>query len=175
MPDMPDQKSYTLEPSWKQYFVSYLFSILAIPLAGIGLAALYFVRKKHKSTQYIVTDTQISSVDTKYRRNIDLVNIESVEVHQTRLQNTLGIGTLILHTSASEMELPGIENPGRLKDILEKAIRAEIQRRQAKEKTKPQEPKYDPGSMDKMEYLTGLWQQGLISEEDYEKERKHFE
>jgi hypothetical protein len=29
--------------------------------------------------------------------------------------------------------------------------------------------------MDKINYLTGLWQQGLISEEDYKKECKHFE
>lgn len=175
MPNTTEKKSFTLEPSWKQYFLAYLLSILAVPLAGVGLIALYFVRKKHKSRQYIVTDTQISSVDDKYQRNIDLLNIESVEVHQKWLQQKLGIGTIILHTSASEMVLEGIENPEQFKAILEKAIQAEIQRLQEAKKTKPQEPKYDPGSMDKMEYLTGLWQQGLISEEDYEKERRHFE
>ena len=175
MPDKADEKSYTLTPSWKHFFKGYLFSILTIPLAGIGLIALYFVRKKHKSRKYVITDTRISAIDAKYHRNIDLVNIENVEVRQSWLQKKFGIGNLLLKTSASELTIAGIENPGQLKEILEKAIYAEVQRQKEREKTKPREPEYSPGSMDRMEYLTGLWQQGLISDEDYEKERKHFE
>lgn len=175
MANNTEEKSYTLTPSWKHYITGYLLSILAIPLAGIGLIGLYFVRKKHRSKKNIITDTQISSADTKYHRNIDLINIEKVEVVQGWWQQKLGIGNLVLHTSASEMVISGIENPWNLKNILQKAIYAEVQRQKEKEKTKPKEPEYSPGSMDKMEYLTGLWQQGLISNEDYEKERKHFE
>src|SRR6056297_820725 len=175
MSNNTEVKSYTLTPSWKHYLTGYLLSILTIPLAGIGLIGLYFVRKKHKSREYIITDTQISSADSKYQRNVDLVNIEDVEIEQGWWQQKLGIGNLVLKTSASEIKISGIENPGNLKGILQKAIYAEVQRQKEKEKNKPKEPKYSPGSMDKMEYLTGLWQQGLISDEDYEKERKHFE
>ncbi|NGP76925.1 PH domain-containing protein [Balneolaceae bacterium YR4-1] len=170
-----EKKSYTLTPSWKHYLSGYLLSILAVPLAGIGLIGLYFVRKRHKSTRYIITDTQISSIDSKYQRNVDLVNIENIELEEGWWKRKLGIGNLILHTSASELNITGIENPRELKDLLEKAISAEIRKQQEEEKNKPKEPKYSPGSMDKMEYLTGLWQQGLISEDDYENERKHFE
>lgn len=170
-----DSKSFTMKPSWKYHFWGYVISILAIPLFGIGLIALYFVRKKHQSRYYKVTNTQISSFGPRYQRNIDLVNIEQVTVEQNRLQKKLEIGNLTLKTSASEMELIGIEDPAQLKIILEKAIQAEIKRRREKQKTKPREPEYEPGSMEKMNYLTGLWQQGLISEEDFEKERKNFE
>lgn len=169
------EKSFTLKPSWRQYAFLYLLSIATIPLAGIGFVIFYFVRKKQNRTQYIITDTKISSVNAKYHRNIDLVNIESIETKQSWIQQKLGIGNILLKTSASEMELEGLEDADRLKAILEKAIQAEIQNQKEKEKTRPAEPAYNPGSMDKMEYLTGLWQQGLISEEDYEKERKHFE
>lgn len=169
------KKSFTLKPSWKQYFFLYLISIATIPLAGIGLVILYFVRKKHNSTEYLITDTKISSVNAKYHRNIDLINIESLKIQQTWLQEKLGIGNIVLKTSASEMEMAGLEDAVRLKAILEKAIQDELQKQNEKEKNRPVKPAYDPGSMDKMEYLTGLWQQGLISEEDYEKERKHFE
>lgn len=175
MSDDSNTKSYKLEPSWKHYVIGYLLSILTIPLAGIGLISLYFVRKKHRSRKYIITDTQISSADSKYQRNVDLVNIEDIELEQSWWQRKLGIGNLILKTSASEMTLSGIEDPANLKNILQNAIEAELRRRKEKKKTKPKEPKYSPGSMDKMEYLTGLWQQGLISDEDFEKERKHFE
>ncbi|MDX1587139.1 MAG: PH domain-containing protein [Balneolaceae bacterium] len=175
MPEQKNQKSIRIDPSWKYHFWGYLLSVLAIPLFGIGLIALYFTRKKHQSRHYIFTDTQISSKGPRIQRNIDLVNIEDVRIEQNWTMRKLGIGDLILQTSASEMMVRGVENPERLKQILEKAIQAEKFRQKEKEKTKPREPEYDPGSMDKMNYLTGLWQQGLISEEDYEKERKHFE
>jgi hypothetical protein len=175
MAENSEEKSFTLTPSWKQYFTAYLLSIIAIPLAGAGLIALYFVRKKHKSRKFILTDTQISVVDSKYHRNVDLVNVDEVKIQQSWLQKKLGIGNILLKTSASEVKLAGIESPGELKEILEKAIYAEVQRQKEREKTKPKEPKYSPGSMDRMDYLTGLWQQGLISDEEFEKERKHFE
>lgn len=175
MPEPHQQKSYTLSPTWKYYVSGYLLSILTIPLAGIGLIGLYFVRKKHDSKKYIITDTQISKVNSKYRRNVDLVNIENIELEESWWQQKLGIGSLILHTSASELSISGIENPKELKNLLEEAISAEVARQKEEEKNKPREPEYSPGSMDKMEYLTGLWQQGLISDEDYENERKHFE
>ncbi|MDZ7715649.1 MAG: PH domain-containing protein [Balneolaceae bacterium] len=175
MTEESTSKSTTLSPDWKYFFFSYFFSVLAIPLAGIGFIALYFVRKKHKSITYEFSDKQISSLDTKYRRNIDLVNIEKVSVRQNWLNKKFGIGTIVLQTSASEMELLGIENPGKIKTILEQAIHAQKEALKKQKENKPREPEFEPGSMDKMEYLTGLWQQGLISEEDFEKERKHFE
>lgn len=170
----PNQKSITLTPSWKQYFVPYLLSVLTIPV-GIGLIALYFVRRKHLSLHYRVTDTQISSIDPKYQRNIDLVNIETLSVRQSRIQEKLGIGTLRLRTSASEMDVTGMENPGRLKAMIGEAVAH--QKMQAKQQNfrRYPDPDFKPGSMERMDYLTGLWQQGLLSDEDYEKEKKHFE
>jgi uncharacterized membrane protein YdbT with pleckstrin-like domain len=175
MNDQSQSKTISLEPSWKNHVLGYVISVLLIPVFGIGLVGLYLVRKRQKKVSYTFSDTQVSSQDQKYHRNIDLVNIDKVEVEQSWLQEKMGVGNLILSTSASEMTLLGMENPFNLKDLLEKAINAEKQRNQQKEETKPKDPEYDPGTMDKMDYLTGLWQQGLVSNEDYEKERKHFE
>lgn len=175
MTDQSQSKTISLEPSWKNHILGYTISVLLIPVFGIGLIGLYLVRKRQKKFSYTFSDTQISSRDQKYQRNIDLVNIDSVEIKQSWLQQKMGVGNLILSTSASEMTLLGMENPANLKNLLEKAINAEKQRNQQKEKTKPKDPDYDPGTMDKMDYLTGLWQQGLVSDEDYEKERKYFE
>lgn len=175
---MPQQKqadTFTLQPSWKQFFISYMLSVLAIPLLGIGLVYLYFVRKKHKKIYYEISDTQISRVDAKYSHNVDLVDIESIDIKRSWLQQKLGIGDLMLHTSASKMILAGLEEPGQLKNILEQAIQSEIKRKKTHQKIKAKQPEYQPGNMDKMNYLTGLWQQGLISNEEYESERKHFE
>lgn len=168
-------RTYTLDPSWKQYFWSYVLSVLAIPLFGLGLIALYYVRKKHQKIAYEISNTQIKRIDDKYEHNIDLVDITNVEVQKSWLQQKLNIGTLVLHTSASKMMLEGLEEPTKLKNLLEQAIQSELKRQKEQQKTKAREPDYQPGSMEKMDYLTGLWQQGLISNEDYEKERKHFE
>lgn len=168
-------KTISLTPSWKNHILGYVISVLLIPVFGIGLIGLYVVRKRQKKVSYTFSDTQISSQDKKYHRNIDLVNIDTVEVEQNWFQKKMGVGNLVLTTSASSMTLLGMENPDNLKNLLEKAINAEKQRHQQKEETKPKDPEYNPGTMDKMDYLTGLWQQGLVSDEDYEKERKHFE
>lgn len=175
MADQSTQKTVALEPSWKNHILGYAISILLVPAFGIGLIGLYWTYKRQKKYSYTFSDTQISSQDDKYQRNIDLVNIESVDLQQSWLQAKMGVGDIIVHTSASEMILRGLENPGGLKGVLEKAIAAEKERQQEKQKTKPKEPEHDPGTMERMDYLTGLWQQGLVSDEDYKKEKKHFE
>lgn len=167
--------SFAISPSWKQFFTGYVLSVITIPVFGLGLIAFYFIRKKHRQITFKIANTHITRVDEKFEHNVDLVNIEKVELQKTWLQRQLGIGTLVLHTSASKMVLEGLEEPKKLKGLLEQAIQTERKRRQEQEKTKAWEPKYQPGSLDKMDYLTGLWQQGLISEDDYENERKHFE
>lgn len=173
MSKVAQPKTYTLKPSWKQFFFGYLAGIVLIPLAGIGLIILYFVRKKQKGVRYVITDTQISSINSRYHRNLDLVNIKGITVRQNWIQETLGIGTLLLQTSASGMNLIGLEHPWRFKELLEKAVAAQ-QKAREKQRSETRKPDFEPGTMDKMDYLTGLWQQGLISDEDFEKERKHF-
>lgn len=175
MAHQSDSKSIELTISWKNHLPGYVLSILLIPLFGIGLLGLYWVRKRQQRLSYRVTDTRISARDAKYQRNVDLVSIERVEVRQSWLQEKLEVGDLELHTSASSMTLFGMENPYHLKGMLEKAVAAQKKQQQTGKERERREPEYDPGSMDKIDYLTGLWQQGLMSDEDYKKERRHFE
>jgi len=175
MTDQAQNKTISLSPSWKNHILGYTISILLVPVFGIGLLSLYWIRKQQQKHAYEFSDTQITSRDDKYQRNIDLANIDRAELHQSWLQKKMGVGNITLHTSATTMTLLGMENPSNIKQVLEKAIYAEKERQKQKAKTKPKEPEHNPGSMDKMDYLTGLWQQGLVSDEDYQKERKHFE
>lgn len=175
MAQQQSDRTFKLNPSWKAYFWPYLFSVLAIPIVGIGLIALYFVRKNHKRQVYKISDTQISKADKKYQHNVDLADIDDIELQRSWMQEKLDIGTLVLHTSASKMELIGLEEPQNLLNILEQAVESEKERHKQRQKTQQKKPDYQPGNMERMDYLTGLWQQGLISEEDYEAERKNFE
>lgn len=175
MADQTSEKTITLQTSWKNNLLEYALSVLVIPLFGIGLVGLYLVYKRQKKYTYTFSDTKISSRDNKYQRNIDLVNIERVSVEQSWLQKKVSVGNITLNTTATSMRLRGVADPFALKEMLEKAISFQKERLQKKEQTKPKQPEGNPGSMERMDYLTGLWQQGLVSDEDFEKEKKHFE
>lgn len=169
------EKSIVLKPSWKQYFVQYLLSVLAVPLFGIGLAALYFVRKKHLSQTFEVTDSRIASTGSKNRRNIELTDIDKIVIRKSWLQEKFGIGTLVLETSAYEMIMPGMRQPQTLKSTIEKAIAVQKKRSEKQSFRERPDPDFKPGAMEKMDYLTGLWHQGLLSDDDFKKEKKNFE
>lgn len=175
MPQNNSEHTYTIKPSWKQFFTAYVLSVLAIPLFGLGLIALYFVRRKHNRLCYKITDTRITRIDEKYEHNVDVVDIENLEIHQNRLEEKLRIGTLVLHTSASKMELEGLDEPRKLQNILEQAVMSEQERLKQRNQINEKESRYQPGNLEKIDYLTGLWQQGLLSDEDYKSERKDLE
>lgn len=168
-------KSVTLGISWKNHLLGYAISVLLIPVFGLGLVGLFWVWKRQNRITYKVTDRQITSRDDQYQRNVDLLSVQEVEIRQNWLQKKMNVGDLELHTSASSMTLLGMEQPYQLKGMLQKAIASERKRHQQNKRSKPRKPEYNPGSMEKMDYLTGLWQQGLVSDEEYEEERKHFE
>lgn len=164
-------KIKVLTPSWKYFLLAYLYSILLIPVFGIGLLSLYFVWRRHRQFRYEVSDTGIKAIDGTYSQHVDLQNIQAVEVIQTWINRKLNVGTLLLKTETRQMKLVGIINPRKFKDLLEKAIEAEKKRETEAQKTKPRRPSHKPGEMERKNYLTGLWQQGLISEEDFKKQQ----
>lgn len=170
----PQSHKFTLHQSWKYFFWSYFLAFFTIPLFGAGLILLYLLRKKRKSVVYTITDTQIIWADKKIEQHVDLPDISQVQLQQSSMHARLQVGTLILHSSTAGMKLRGIEQPGQIKKLLEQAIQAKKQQRKQQKSTSPS-PQYDPGSMPKLDYLTGLWQQGLITDDDFETERKRLE
>lgn len=165
-----------LYPDWKRWFWGYFFGILLIPLIGIGLFVLYKVHKKKKSYRYIITNRQITSVSEKLSASVDLVNIKTLDVEQNWFDKKFGIGDITLVTGSRSVELPGLKNPESISDTISKAVFAEKKR--IEELNKVEDDPIDPpppGTLDKLDYLTGLWQQGLLSDEDFKNEKKNFE
>lgn len=165
-------KIITLQPSWKIFFLSYLYSVLLIPVFGIGLIALWFVWKKHHQYTFKISDTNIKAIDSDFTQNIDLANITSIRVKQRWIDQKFDVGTLILKTDQTEMEIIGKVEPYKFKEMIEKAAAVQRKHQQEKQKTQPRKPKSNPGEMERMNYLTGLWQQGLISDDDFDNEKK---
>lgn len=171
---MEEKKKFILSPSWKFFLLAYLLSIITMPLI-IGIIGFYFLRKRHKSLRYAITDTSIRARDSKYEQNIDLIDIQDIKIDRNWFRKKLGLGSLIITTTKTKMILAGIERPDTIKELIGQAVQS--LKNQAKDMvTKPKaEPNYVAGKMERINYLTGLWQQGLISDEDFENERKQFE
>lgn len=159
------EKSIILKPSWKAFLWEYLLGILLIPIL-IGIYLLWKTYRKQAIHSYVITDHSISSEDDKFYQTIDLANIRQVQVFNIRF-NT---GSILLRTGSREMVLKGLENPDELKNIIQKAIAAELHRLESEKSFKPRKPKFEAGEMERMDYLTGLWQQGLLSNEEFEEE-----
>jgi hypothetical protein len=64
-----------------------------------------------------------------------------------------------------------MEKPHNLAEMIKKAAAHRRQILKEQEKTEPRQPDTKPGEMERVNYLTGLWQQGLISDEEFEKQR----
>src|SRR5690625_7780673 len=81
----------------------------------------------------------------------------------------------MVRTDHRTLKLEGVKDPGSISEIIQTAAETLRSELEAARKAKDQKPEAKPGVIDKMNYLTGLWQQGLISEENLERERKYIE
>lgn len=170
---MPE-KNIQLKPDRKAWFWWYLLGFLLIPLLGAGIYLLYRLHLTYESITYTITDRSITTQDSEISERIDLVNIRNVDLRQQWSDKQFGIADLIIHTSGKTVELLGMENPEALSKMILKAAESERVRIQSLQRKEDRPDPPEPGA-NKIDYLTGLWQQGLISDEDFKEEKKHFE
>ena len=171
---MPE-RTIQLKPSHYHLFWWYFFGVLLLPLFGAGFVLLYLAYKRQSLLTYVIGNQTIIRMDNSYTETIDLVSIQEVKVHQTWIDKKFSIGKLVLITETKSVEMIGIQNPHSLADLILKAAEAEKLRNNTTEKIQKTPTKTGPESLDRLDYLTGLWQQGLLSDEDFKKEKKHFE
>lgn len=167
-------KIITLTPSWKNYFRGYAFGFLLLPVL-VGIIILWFTIKKQKSVRFEISDHSIAVLQNSDKRELSLVDILSTSVEQSKFQTLFNIGDIHLQANVSTLILTGIEEPEGLLEKIDTAIAYQKEQLKASKQIQARKPTHDPGTLEKLDYLTGLWQQGLISDEDYDSERKKFE
>jgi len=167
------EKKSLLRPSYATYFWWYFLGIILVPFLGLGLILIYLKYNELRSTVYKIKDHEIEAVTPGYTEKTDLTNITAATVSQRWIDKQFSIGSILLQTQSKTTKLWGIKNPQQIADIILQAAEAERVRIRSKQKSKT--AKRDPeiaGVVDRLEYLTGLWQQGLITNEEFKKERK---
>lgn len=149
--------------------------VLLVPLFGIGLIVLYLAYKKQSAITYVFGNQSITKTDHTYFDTVDLTNIMEVKVQQKWIDKKLNAGKLLLITDLKTIELVGIHNPHSFSELIMQAAESERSRLRKQKEIATPPSDVAPVSLDRLDYLTGLWQQGLLSDEDFKKEKKHFE
>ena len=153
----------------------YILGILLIPLLGIGVWIIWRSYRRQMMHCYELTEEQIIDYSDDLTRKIDLENIESTNLMTGKQSRLFDAGSILITTPASELEIEWIPEPEKVLKEIQERISARLEALKPKRTNTQVQDNYDPGSLDRMDYLTGLWQQGLIDDEEYDKERKHFE
>lgn len=169
------EKTIELKPSYTFLFWWYILGLLLVPVIGIGLIILFLTYRKQSAVTYEIGNHSITKTDTSYSETVDLADIREIKVEQSWIDEKLNAGKLLLITELKTVILQGIKNPHSLSDLILQA--AEAERIRLEKKAEIPKPASDaaPVATDRLDYLTGLWQQGLLSDEDFKKEKKHFE
>lgn len=169
------KKAINLKPSYAYQFWGYIIGVLLVPLFGIGLVVIYMAYRKQSAITYEMGNQSITKTNSTYSETIDLADIQEINIQQGWIDKKLNVGKLVLITEQKTVELVGIQNPHSLSDLILQAAKAERIRLKKKDKIPTPPSDEAPISLDRLDYLTGLWQQGLLSDEDFKKEKKHFE
>lgn len=168
------EKKIELQPKKSHHFWWFVIGILLAPIL-VGLYILYKKFSELSNTHYKITDQTITSVNPNYTETVDIANINNIKIQQRWIDKKFGIGSLQLITNTRRMDLIGLENPKNMSDMILKAAEAERYRIKQQAKKEREKTESSQTNLDKLDYLTGLWQQGLISNDDYMREKKHFE
>lgn len=169
------EKSYIIYPEKSYNFWWFLAGFFLIPVFGLGIYLIFKKNRELMRVSYLITDRQITYKDQKISDTIDLISVQDIDLKQRWIDKKFGIGTLTIRTGTRSLELFGVKQPGFLISAIMSAAESERDRLSGRNKIKKKEPQISAGTLDRLDYLTGLWQQGLLSDEDFKKERKYFE
>jgi hypothetical protein len=156
-----------LKPHPLGWLYHWVICVLTIPLFGIGLVAGFFLWKHIRSISYRLGDADVSIVSGQ-----ETITISWGDVSEVYAESRAGrLGHIVIISQEIRYRLTFLEDAFSLAETINHMLAS-----RHKMSDVPQSapiPQVEM-SVDRLNDLTALWQQGLISEEDYQKERRHF-
>ncbi len=166
---------YELRPDWRIHLPAYVIGVLLVPLLGLGLWIIYRYRQKWLGIRYLVTNTGVIHQADGEETHMPLHEIISCDVRFDGLAARFGLGTIHIRHVNGTQDLAGITDPEPVAVLIERAAESERERMKMREEIEKTRPQHPSGTLERKNELVGLWQQGLISEEDYQRELRKFE
>lgn len=166
------KKSVNIQSDWRRYRYHILVGILLAPLV-VGLVILFLVWLKIRSNEYHIFDDHIYIPADQVK--IDLANIYDIRLsNQVSFMNAQ-LADIEIKTPDSSYTLPGIIDAQMIQDAILLAVKGKINQKKKLDDRNAIQIKADPGTLERLNDLAGLLQEGLISYEDYLEERKKFD
>ena len=170
-----NEQTYDLHPDWRLFLTRFALGIVLIPLLGFGIWLIWHYRKKLKGITYRISNSDITITDQHVQETIALADVTGCRVVWPRLLKRFGLGNIAIIHSGGTSGLLAISDPEPVASVIEDAAASERERMKIREEVERTKPTHPSGTLDKKNELVGLWQQGLISEEDFQQEIKKFE
>ncbi len=156
-----------LKPHPMGWLYLFVICILTIPLFGAGLIAGYFLWKHIRSISYHLSDDGV-----ELRIHDKITRIRWSSVNSVFAQSRAGrLGHVVLRASDADVRLLFLEDAFGLTETIQAML--DVRKSVSEERFIPKPATVEMAN-DRLNDLTALWQQGLISEEDYQKEIRHF-
>lgn len=163
-----------IQTSYKNYPILLGLGFLTLPL-GIGIFVLFYVYLQTKKSIWELHSASIVIHQNKKSTTILLPDLITVKTISSPTQTKYKLADLEIKTNKGVFVIKGIEKAELYAEVLQLAIDS------LKAKQKPRIPPRDEefsdlavGGLDKMNDLVGLWQAGMISDEDFYKEQEKF-
>jgi hypothetical protein len=163
----------TYKPNWRIFRFQFALSFLMIPLI-VGVPIFLYYYHKWKKIEYVITNEKIVIHDGEIS-NISYNDIKDLRIKISPPFLKKSTGDIFLVTKSSSYTLKSILDCDILFDALSSQIQQVLSRQTANSERERMSVKADPGSLERLNDLLGMWQQGLISDEDYWTERNKFE
>ena len=140
--------------------------LLTLPVFGIGLPFLLYTYLQLRNATY-----QISAKEVIHGKlSIPYDSITRVRITEFTVLKNGNIASVIVESGARTITLKGIRDATKVQHIIETAV--EAIRREASDKgsREPAANLRQAGQLEQLNDLVGLWQQGLLTDEEYQKE-----
>lgn len=171
-----NSKMMEYRPNWKIFAKEFIIGIILIPFFGIGLVVLTYYYVALSKTFYRFSDDEIAiSQSPRYVETILIHELTETQLIKSTVLGRFQTDTLILKTDSATYTLAGIANARFIQKVLESSISQHQKYNENKQEREKFTTTAPPGSLEKLNDLVGMWQQGLISDEDYFNERRKFE
>ncbi len=159
------------------FFWSYLIAICLIPAAGLGFFLLWKVENTRASKALIAEEERIRIPDSQELggvRILDLMVIHDVQIRDTPFPGRwFGVKSLIFLSGSGDIRVDGISNAAKIKETIQLAA-YNLRKKRQQPGRKVVQFQSIPGSTDQLNELTLMWQQGLIDDDQFERERTKF-
>lgn len=139
---------------------------------GFSVLILWIFYRRLRLENYILADHSIQVETFNSDQTITLLDITAVRATRVWWLAAFNLGQIELVTPSLTVRLRGIKDPEGIGVIIQKAVDAAIELRNRQHfKTEAPKELHPAGTLESLNDLVGLWQQGLIDDDTFKAEQ----